>query len=109
MCLSCAQGNSKSLLSVKISDVPLIVMQLGPAAVRVQLHLFNVCLLHFFMHAVIAAVCAKQSNATADKAGTAGKPGGLKSVLEGLEELWDENQYAEEFSLQNFTSKMSVD
>ena len=42
-----------------------------------------------------------------DKAGGA-KPGALKSVLEGLEDLWDENQYAEEFSLQSFTNKMAV-
>ncbi len=36
------------------------------------------------------------------------KPGGLKSVLEGLEDLWDENQYSEEFSLQSFTTKLST-
>ena len=34
------------------------------------------------------------------------KPGGLKAVLEGLEELWDESQYAEEFSLDAFVSKL---
>lgn len=33
--------------------------------------------------------------------------GGLKAVLEGLEELWDQNQYAEEFSLDAFVSKLS--
>ena len=26
-------------------------------------------------------------------------------MLEGLEDLWDENQYSEEFSLQSFTKK----
>ena len=40
-----------------------------------------------------------------DKAGGS-RPGALKSVLEGLEDLWDESQYAEEFSLQSFTNKM---
>ena len=34
------------------------------------------------------------------------KSGGLKAVLEGLEELWDENQYAEEFSLDTFVNKL---
>ena len=36
-----------------------------------------------------------------------GKKSGLKSVLEGLDELWDENQYAEEFGLEGFMSKLS--
>lgn len=35
------------------------------------------------------------------------KRGALKSVLEGLEELWDENQYAEEFSLDTFINKLA--
>ena len=35
------------------------------------------------------------------------KKGGLKSVLEGLEELWDEAQYAEEFSLDTFMAKLA--
>ena len=34
------------------------------------------------------------------------KSGGLNAVLEGLEELWDENQYAEEFSLDTFVNKL---
>ena len=42
-----------------------------------------------------------------DQAG-ASKPGALKSVLEGLEDLWDENQYAEEFSLQSFTQDLAI-
>jgi len=32
--------------------------------------------------------------------------GGGKAVLEGLEELWDEAQYAEELSLDAFVSKL---
>ena len=36
-----------------------------------------------------------------------GKKGGLKSVMEGLDELWGENQYAEEFGLEGFMSKLS--
>lgn len=43
-----------------------------------------------------------------DKLPAGNKPAALKSVLEGLEDLWDENQYAEEFSLQSFTSKLSA-
>ncbi len=31
---------------------------------------------------------------------------GLKAMLEGLGELWDENQYAEELSLDAFVSKL---
>eukprot|EP00884_Botryococcus_braunii_P013723 jgi/Botrbrau1/22351/Bobra.0002s0029.1 len=40
-------------------------------------------------------------------AGAGAKKGSLKAVLEGLEELWDQNQYAEEFSLDTFVSKLS--
>ena len=36
----------------------------------------------------------------------AGSSQGLKSLLEGLEDLWDQSQYAEEFSLDNFAKKM---
>lgn len=38
-------------------------------------------------------------------AGVGGK--GLKAMLAGLEELWDESQYAEEFSLEGFISKLN--
>lgn len=59
-----------------------------------------------------AAGKAAQPAATSDTALAAaatatGKAGGMKSVLEGLEELWDENQYAEEFGLEGFMSKLS--
>ena len=38
---------------------------------------------------------------------TAGRNGGgLKSVLDGLEEMWDDSQYAEEFSLETFVKKL---
>ncbi len=41
-------------------------------------------------------------------AGTAGPPRGrgVRGVLEGLGELWDEAQYAEELSLDGFMSKL---
>ncbi len=40
-------------------------------------------------------------------AAVGGKEGkGLKAMLEGLGELWDENQYAEELSLDAFVSKL---
>ena len=32
----------------------------------------------------------------------------LQAVLEGLDELWDESQYAEEFGLDAFVSKLSA-
>jgi len=31
----------------------------------------------------------------------------MQAVLEGLDELWDESQYAEEFGLDAFVSKLS--
>ena len=36
-----------------------------------------------------------------------GKAGGLKSILEGVEELWDNSEYAEEFSVDNFVQKLA--
>ncbi len=44
----------------------------------------------------------------ADKGGASSKPGDLKPVLEVLEDLWDETQYAEELSLPSFTNKLSA-
>ena len=45
--------------------------------------------------------------AEAAVAAVAGGPkGGAKAMLEGLEELWDETQYAEELSLDAFVSKL---
>jgi TATA-binding protein-associated factor len=47
------------------------------------------------------------SGAAASTAAVAGvKTKGLKAMLAGLEELWDESQYAEEFSLDGFISKL---
>lgn len=36
-----------------------------------------------------------------------GQASGIKSMVDGLEELWDEKQYAEEFDLSNFVKKLS--
>jgi TATA-binding protein-associated factor len=33
-------------------------------------------------------------------------PGGIQSVLEGLDELWEEEQYAEEFSLSKYLNSV---
>ena len=41
-------------------------------------------------------------------AAATGKKGGLKAALEGLDELWDESQYAEEFGLDAFVGKLST-
>lgn len=37
-----------------------------------------------------------------DNKKSANKAGGMKSVLENLPELWDDNQYAEEFDMTQF-------
>jgi TATA-binding protein-associated factor len=42
----------------------------------------------------------------AQSSAKSGVQGGLKSVLEGLEEMWDDSQYAEEFSLDSFVKKL---
>ena len=46
--------------------------------------------------------------AVAAAAAASGKKGGLKAALEGLDELWDESQYAEEFGLDAFVGKLSA-
>ncbi|KAK3272667.1 btaf1 RNA polymerase II, B-TFIID transcription factor-associated, 170kDa [Cymbomonas tetramitiformis] len=42
----------------------------------------------------------------ADNASGGKAKSGLKAMLNGLEELWDENQYAEEFALEGFKEKV---
>lgn len=52
-------------------------------------------------------VCARAgvaAEAAAEVVGKAGK--GLQAVLQGLGELWDEQQYAEELSLEAFMGKL---
>ena len=46
---------------------------------------------------------------SAGEAATAGRmhDGSLKAVLEGLEELWDQHQYAEEFGVDCFLKKLA--
>lgn len=41
------------------------------------------------------------------QASNSDKPSGLKSLLEGMGDLWDEKQYDEEFSLQKFMGKLA--
>lgn len=41
------------------------------------------------------------------QASNSDKPTGLKSLLEGMGDLWDEKQYDEEFSLQKFMGKLA--
>ncbi|CAK9157861.1 unnamed protein product [Ilex paraguariensis] len=36
-----------------------------------------------------------------------GRGKGLKAILGGLEELWDQSQYSEEYNLSNFLGKLS--
>ena len=47
---------------------------------------------------------AEAQGAAVANAGVGGR--GAKAVLEGLEELWDEAQYAEELSLDAFVNKL---
>ena len=35
-----------------------------------------------------------------------GKKASTRSVLEGLQDLWDEDQYAEEFNVHEFSNKI---
>lgn len=61
------------------------------------------------MHSKVAYSDGAVPAGAGDKSSkAAGKAASRKSVLEGLEELWDENQYAEEFSLADFTSKLTA-
>ncbi|KAK9809358.1 hypothetical protein WJX73_008453 [Symbiochloris irregularis] len=48
------------------------------------------------------------AEAAAAAAGGGAQDGSLKAVLAGLEELWDEHQYAEEFGLEGFMDKLSA-
>lgn len=36
-----------------------------------------------------------------------GASNGIKAILEGVEELWDNSQYTEEFSLDNYVQKLA--
>jgi TATA-binding protein-associated factor len=38
---------------------------------------------------------------------TAGTGKGLKAMLNGLEELWDQSQYSEEYNLDQFVSRLN--
>jgi TATA-binding protein-associated factor len=53
---------------------------------------------------VAGAAAAATKGAAAAAAGAAS--GGLANIVNGLEELWDESQYAEEFSVDDFVSKL---
>ena len=59
----------------------------------------------------MGAAATSSGQAAAEAQGAAGVGAGVggrgaKAVLEGLEELWDENQYAEELSLDAFVNKL---
>jgi TATA-binding protein-associated factor len=44
-----------------------------------------------------------------DSKDSSGKPGkkGLKSILNGLDELWDQSQYADEYDMNQFLVKLN--
>jgi TATA-binding protein-associated factor len=44
-----------------------------------------------------------------DSKDSSGKPGkkGLKSILNGLDELWDQSQYADEYDMNQFLAKLN--
>ena len=55
-----------------------------------------------------ASVLPSSSSAEESKDSN-GKPGrkkGLKSILSGLDELWDQSQYAEEYDMKQFLAKL---
>ena len=57
-----------------------------------------------------AAQAAGQHQAHAEAAAAtaaSGQDSHLKTVLEGLEELWNEHQYAEEFGMEGFLGKLA--
>ncbi|XP_042034375.1 TATA-binding protein-associated factor BTAF1-like isoform X1 [Salvia splendens] len=53
------------------------------------------------------ARASKSSKAGADEAKLPGRGKGLKSILGGLEELWDQSQYTEEYNLNQFLAKLN--
>ena len=68
----------------------------------------QLCMLHDWRGS--RAGCAHAGDAEAAAAAAAGDApggkGGMKAVLEGLGELWDEQQYAEELSLDAFMARL---
>lgn len=56
------------------------------------------------------AIALENIAQTAEPAASKGKASSgrssIKAVLEGLEELWDQHQYEEEFSLESFTTAL---
>ncbi|CAI7916135.1 unnamed protein product [Closterium sp. NIES-54] len=54
-----------------------------------------------------SAGAKKPADSSSDAAvAAAGGGKGLKAVLTGLEDLWDESQYAEEYNLDNFLKRI---
>lgn len=49
----------------------------------------------------------KSSKAGEDDTKLPGRGKGLKSILGGLEELWDQSQYTEEYNLNQFLAKLN--
>jgi TATA-binding protein-associated factor len=49
----------------------------------------------------------KGKNAAAASSNESGEKEGVKAMVEGLEELWDEKQYEDEYNLDNFMSSLS--
>lgn len=64
--------------------------------------------------AAAAAAASTSAEADAEQHGEVAsssskkKPTGLAAVLAGLDKLWDEDQYKEEYNLDSFISKMSA-
>ncbi|KAG8375288.1 hypothetical protein BUALT_Bualt10G0084800 [Buddleja alternifolia] len=50
---------------------------------------------------------SRSSNATDGDTKLPGRGKGLKSILGGLEELWDQSQYTEEYNLNHFLAKLN--
>lgn len=60
----------------------------------------------FFFQGTSSVIKQSDNNLDID-AKLKGNKKGLKAILGGLEELWDQSQYTEEYNLSQFLSKLS--
>lgn len=54
-----------------------------------------------------ASAISSQRLGGASDLGAKGNPSNLKAMLDGLEEMWDNSQYDEEFSVEGFMKKLA--
>lgn len=61
-----------------------------------------------YMCAFTEKRCALQEGAVVGGAGGGAEAGGLKKVLENLPELWDDQQYSDEYDLSGFIKSLTA-